>query len=237
MQKVRSDEISKYIGSDVYDEFGRLLGTLVAAQSNIDGWVEEVAIKIADKSIEVVEGDRVKISDGKVLVVPEWKYEITKLIDNLDRAYKKRKAVEAITGSSDLPSVVIDPIKKTVEDEIKALKIKAEEVRKGVVERLRQIEDEELRVAKALAMIRIAYFSGEVGERAYNQGVNSLRKVQDALGEEKKAAKDLLDKLDKILQMSAEPAKAEPAKKEEAHAAEAPVAAQAPQALVVKIES
>ncbi|NAZ39433.1 MAG: hypothetical protein GU345_05335 [Acidilobus sp.] len=204
MTAPRVDEASRFIGSEVIDDFGRSLGVLVAIESGVDGRITNIIVKVADKSLEVIEGERVRVFEGKLTVTPEWKYEILETIDNLERAYKRKKAIESIGSRNELPSVVVDPIKKRLDEEIRSLRVKADEVRKLVSSRISEVEGEELKVARAVASVGISYFSGEVSERGYTQSMNHLKKLQEALGEEKRAAKELLEKLEKVLQLASE---------------------------------
>jgi len=229
----RVDEASRFIGSEVVDDFGRSLGVLVAIESGVDGRITNIIVKVADKSLEVIEGERVRVFEGKLTVTPEWKYEILEVIDNLERAYKRKKAIESISSRNELPSVVVDPIKKKLEEEIRSLRIKADEVRKLVSSRISEVETEELKVARAVASVGISYFSGEVSERGYTQSMNHLKKLQEALGEEKRTAKELLEKLEKVLQLASEGESQKQVTPVQVQ--QAPATSQ-PQAVVVKVE-
>ncbi|ESQ24367.1 MAG: hypothetical protein JCHSAcid_13610 [uncultured Acidilobus sp. JCHS] len=233
MTAPRVDEASRFIGSEVVDDFGRSLGVLVAIESGVDGRITNIIVKVADKSLEVIEGERVRVFEGKLTVTPEWKYEILEVIDNLERAYKRKKAIEGISSRNELPSVVVDPIKKRLEEEIRSLRIKADEVRKLVSSRISEVETEELKVARAVASVGISYFSGEVSERGYTQSMNHLKKLQEALGEEKRAAKELLEKLEKVLQLASEVESQKQVTPVQVQ--QAPATSQ-PQAVVVKVE-
>ncbi len=232
---IRVDEASKFVGSEVFDDFGRSLGTLVAIESSVDGRVVNVVVKVEDKGLEIIDGDRVRVYEGRLVVTPEWKHQIYEVIENLDRAYKRKKAIENIGGRNELPSTVIDPLRKKLEEEIRSLKVRADEVRKLVSSRIAEIETEELKVARSVALVGITYFSGEVSEKGYTQSMNHLKRLQEALSEEKRAAKELLDKLDKVVQLAFEtevPQKqAAPAPQPVTPAPQAPA-----QTVVVKVE-
>ncbi|MCE4624173.1 MAG: CdvA-like protein, partial [Caldisphaeraceae archaeon] len=176
MVYLKIDEISRFTGYDVQDEYGRNIGTVISISSSVDGRVENISIKIADRGLESIDGERLKISDGKVVVVPLWKFEASRLIENLDRAYKRRKALDTISGQNELPSSVIEPMKRRLDEEIKALRIKAEEVKRIINGRISEIEVDEIRVARAIANIDILYFSGEVSEKGYTQSMNHLKR-------------------------------------------------------------
>ena len=233
---VTSDVVSGYIGREVQDEYGRAIGVLVSFYSSVDGSVEAVEIKIADRGLEKVEAARVKVSEGKIVVVPAWKHRAVKVIEALDRAYKRRKAIESLEGE-DIPSDVINTFKLKIADEIKRLKKEAEEARQAIKHRLDEIEDESLHLARALTSLKMLYFSGEIAESSYTQSVNHLRRLRDALAREKSDAKKVLDKLEKTLQAATTEAQA--SKKQPVHSKPsipAPTAQAAPGAIVVHVE-
>ncbi|MFP3144066.1 MAG: CdvA-like protein [Caldisphaera sp.] len=202
MTILKIDEVSRYTGDEIHDEYGRVLGTVISIQSSVDGRVESLTIKVADRYLETIEGERLKVQEGKIIVTPNWKFEASRIIENLDRAYKRRKALDTVSGQNELPSSVVEPMKRRLEEDIKALRIKADEVKKIINGKVGEIEDEELKVAKAIASIEISYFSGEVGEKGYTQSMNHLRKLKESISEEKRNAKEYLEKLDKTIQLA-----------------------------------
>ncbi|GBF09600.1 hypothetical protein apy_13250 [Aeropyrum pernix] len=194
---IKVDTFYGVIGSEVRDEYERVVGTLVSFSSNVDGEIQSIELKIVDRSIERIPGDRVKIVDGKIVVVPEWKYEATRVIEALERAYKRRRAVENIAKQSSIPSSIVENMKRQLTEEIKRLKIKAEEAKTRIKERIAEIDDEMLHIAGATANLQMLYFSGEISDRSYTNGMNHLRKLNDSLEREKSDAKKVLDKLEK----------------------------------------
>ena len=194
----RLEEVAPLVGEDVYDEYGRTIGVLVSFSSNVDGIVEYVEVKIADRTLERIPGDRTRVKAGRLVVTPEWKYKAVRIIEALDRAYRRRSALEQLTGA-DIPGPVVEGMKRKLEEEIKRLRVKAEESLSEISERLAKIEDEALHIASAIAQLQMAYFSGEIGDRSYEHGHNHLRKIRKALMSEKEDAKNVHNKLDKTL--------------------------------------
>ena len=194
----RLEDVSPLVGEDVYDEYGRVIGVLVSFSSNVDGVVEYIEVKIADRGLERVPGERVKVKAGKLVVTPEWKHKAVRIIEALDRAYRRRSALDQLS-SADIPQPVVEGMKRRLEEEIKRLKVKAEESLEEIGERLARIEDEALHIASAIAQLQMSYFSGEIDDRSYDHGHNHLRKVKQALMKEKEDAKLVQSKLDKTL--------------------------------------
>ena len=198
----RIEELSGGIGKEVFDEYGRVVGTLVSVSSDTEGEVEYVEVKVVDVGLVRVPGGRVRVKDGRIIVVPEWKYNAVKVINALDRAYKRKKGVEEIAARSDLPGEVLEELRRKLNDEIKRLKLKARDSEREIKDRIAEIDKELIHVARATAVLQVTYFSGEVGERQFDQGLKHLRKLRDTLEAEKRDAKEILDKLVKILELA-----------------------------------
>lgn len=193
------EDVAHSIGREVYDEYGRIIGVLTSFSSNVEGEIEYIEVKIADLTLKRIDGGRVKVRDGKLVAVPEWKHKATRIIAALDRAYRRRKALEGISAG-DIPAEVVESLKRKLDEQIKRLKIQADESKREIRERINAISDESLHVESAIALLQMTYFSGEVREEQYTQGMNNLRKLKRALTAEKEDAKKVLDKLEKTIE-------------------------------------
>jgi len=205
--ELKVEYISNIVGEEIQDEYGRSMGFLVSITGDVDGFVKQVEIKVADRKVERIPVERLRVKDGKLLIVPQWKYEAIKVIESLDRAYRRRKAVESVLSQGDIPGEVIETMKRRLTEEIKRLRVKAEEVKSIIRSRINEIDDEALRLSSAIANLQVLYFSGEVGEKGYTHGMNQLRKLKSILEEEKSDAKKVLDRLEKILEIARAPEK------------------------------
>ncbi len=223
MAYLKVDSISLYAGREVVDEYGRVLGWLVSIHSNVEGYVSHIDVKIVDRGIERVEADRVKVKDGKLVIIPEWKHFSTKVIESLDRAYRRRRALETIAQNNEIPSEVIENMKKKLLEDIKRLKVRAEEARNVLKNRIRELEDEALKVASSIASLQVLYFSGEIEDKGYTQSINHLRRLREAIGEEKSDAKKVLDKLEKTLEAATAPIERSTARHREASEEKKPI--------------
>ncbi len=239
---LKVDRFFNVAGSEVRDDYDRVIGVIVSFFSGVDGDITAIEVKIADRGLERIPGERVKLVDGKLVVTPEWKFEALKVIDALERAYKRRKAVESIASQSDIPSEIVDSMKRSLSEEIKRLKFRAEEAKKNVKARISEIDNELLHVSSAIANLQMLYFSGEIGDKSYTTGMNHLKKLKEALSKEKLDAKHILDRLEKTFEAAsglAERGKGREKAKETAHTetgggeGKAPVAEER---IVVKIE-
>ena len=224
---IKVEEIARFSGKTVVDEYGRDVGVLVSFYSSVEGVVEAVEVKIVDRGIERVPAERLKISDGKLIVTPEWKYKALKVIEALDRAYRRKRAIDTLAGQGDLPADVVEGMKRRLNEEIKKLKVEADKVRRMVKDRINKIDDEHIHLAGAIASLQMLYFSNEIDEAGYVHAINHLRRLREGLAEEKADAKKVLDKLEKTLEAATMGAPAPAPRKEPKHAP-APVKAGPP---------
>ena len=91
-------------------------------------------------------------------------------------------------------------MRRNLSEEIKKLKLRAEEAKKMVKARINEIDNEMLHVASAIANLQMLYFSGEISDKSYTSGMNHLRKLKESLAKEKQEAKHILDKLEKTFE-------------------------------------
>lgn len=201
-------------GSTVHDIYERNIGVLVGVASDVNGYVRYIEVKVADRQVERVEGERVVIEDGKILVVPEWKHEALKVIEALERAYKRRRAIENIAREGDIPAEIIEGMRRQLNEDIKVLKQRALKVKELVKKRIGEVEAESLKVAGAIANIQMLYFSGEVRESSFTASMNHLKRLKESLAAEKKDAKQILEKLEKTFEAAMAPVEQAPLRQE-----------------------
>jgi len=192
-------------GSTVHDIYDRNIGVLVGVASDVNGYVKYIEVKVADRHVERVEGDRVALEDGKILVIPEWKHEALKVIEALERAYKRRRAIENIAREGDIPAEIVEGMRRQLNEDIKILKQRALKVKDLVKRRISEIEAESLKVAGAIANIQMLYFSGEIRESSFTASMNHLKRLKESLSAEKKDAKNILEKLEKTFEAATAP--------------------------------
>lgn len=234
---LRLETVAPLIGSDIEDVYGRIVGTLVGVVSDMNGVVKSVDVKVADRMLETIPVERLTVKDGKIVVVPAWRHQAVTVIEALDRAYRRRKALDTIS-STDLPGELIENLKRSLAEEIRELRTRADEAKKVVRDRLAALDDEALTVSRAIASLQILYFSGEVSEKVYNQSMNHLRKMREKIAEEKNDAKKVLEKLEKTLEIATSPAPREEPKPQPQPQQPQQQQAQPPkpQPIVVKVE-
>ncbi len=190
--------VERFVGEEIKDPFGRVVGTLVSIYSDVDGNVEGVEIALGGNTFTTVPAYRL-LKDGDMLyVMPEWMAESRDVYMKLERAMKRIKALEMMARSGDFNADIVSQAKKKVEQQMSKLKERLVNARKMIKERLNELEDQTLQMEKALVNLQMSYFAGEIDERRYKQAASSIRQQKDIAMEEKKALKEWMDKLERL---------------------------------------
>ncbi|MCE4614250.1 MAG: CdvA-like protein [Desulfurococcales archaeon] len=195
---IKVEEISGYLGLEIHDPYGRIFGALVTFYSNVHGEVEGFEVKVSDDKIVHIEPEKIRVEDGKLVVLPEWKFRAVTVLDALDRALKRKKAIEKTLSQTDLPGSVIETYLKKLNEDIKNLKSEAVKAKTEIKVRMNRIEDEVLHVDKALVNLQITYLSGEVSDTAFRKSSEQLKRIKGWLLEEMSDARSTIEKIEKI---------------------------------------
>ncbi len=230
------ETLEKYMGQDVKDPYGRIVGRIVGIYSDVDGKVESVEIRVNEFEFHTVPAERIVLDSGGLVIYPAWKSEANKAIKQIERAKRRLKALEDLYSKGEIPRHAYMEFKNKVESQVKKLSEVSKAVREMINRRIYELEDQVTKIERALTAVKMSYIAGEIGERAYKTSADMLRLARDKNLEEKKDARRTLEKLQKVLE---EPVGVEPKKETvsgEEHAEEkAPVAQQGETPIFVQV--
>jgi len=210
MRNVWIDTIEKYVGENVKDPYGRVIGKLIGFYSDVDGIVSAVEVAKGDLGFETIPVERIEIDPEGVKILPTWKAEAISVAAQFERAKKRAKALEDLYAKNEIPRHAYDEFKKKVDAAISRLRSKNQEVKALLRRRMGELEDEIVHVEKALTAMKMSYIAGEISEKAYKAAAEALRASRDKDLDEKNDIKKMLEKLTKLeeepAQLSTSPA-------------------------------
>ncbi len=199
MKTILTVDALKYkIGSTIQDPYGRILGRLVSVESEVDGTVVSVAVEAEDKGLRFYPAKALKIQDGKLVVWPEWKVFATDLIASYQTALRRIKGLEEMRRRDEVSSVVYGELKKKLDASLNKLKEEARKLKEMMKRRLNELEDEALRVERAIASLKVSYLAGEVPDNVYKTAINALRAARDTIDREVEDIKNTLSRLESV---------------------------------------
>lgn len=192
------DSMDKYIGQKIKDPYQRAIGSLVSIYSDIDGNVKAVEVLLGDVQFRTLPADRIIIQKDDVILLPEWKYNARKVIERMERAKARAKALDELYAKGEIPKHAYDEYKNNVARDLESLKKDANDAKDLIRKRINELEDQIVQIEKAITALKMSYIAGEIGERGYKPAVDILRQNRDRNLDEKNEAKKFLDIIVKL---------------------------------------
>lgn len=192
------ESLQEFIGETVYDPYGRVVGSLVSFESDADGVVQSIVIENAYKDIVFVSSDAVEIRDGRLIVWPEWKVLASRVIDSYQRTLKRLKGLEDMYSRGEIPSTVYNELRKKLSTSLDKLKEETKKLKSMLATRQNEIEDNNLKLERAIANLKVSYLAGEVTEKAYKAAIERLRSAKESNAKEVEDIKNARSKIDAL---------------------------------------
>jgi len=192
------ESVQSLIGETVYDPYGRILGSLVSFESDVDGSVQTIVVENAYKDIVFIPSEAVEITDGRIIVWPEWRVIANRLIASYQRALKRLKGLEEMYSRGEVPGAVYHELRKRLSNSLDKLKEEAKKLRTLITERMHDIEDENLKLDRAIANLKVSYLAGEISEKAYKIAIERLRSAKDSNARETEDLKTIKARIEAL---------------------------------------
>ncbi|HDN76131.1 MAG TPA: hypothetical protein ENG05_03280 [Acidilobales archaeon] len=220
------DQIEKFMGQNIKDEYGRIVGKIVTAFTNAAGEIESVEIAINESEVEKVTANRLKLTPDGLIVVADWKVWALDVENKLDRVRRRIRAVEELYSKGMIPGHAYEEIKKKLEDQFKIVKDEVKKVKEELRKRVGQLEDKIIRLEKDMANLMVLYMSNEVSEVAYKLAIDYLRTSKMRNVDEKKDIEKHLEIIAKLESEVSEPKIRTPQEKPSEEVSSAPIQVQ-----------
>ncbi len=192
------DQVEKYLGQRIKDEYGRFVGTLLSIYADVSGNVESVEIALNEDNYKHVFSDRLKLTPDGIVVIQDWKVEAINVENQLDRIKKRMRATEELYRKGSIPGHAYEEMKSRLDKEFSRVKEKVKDVKLKLRQRINDLEDHILRLEKAMSNLMVLYMSNEVGEVSYKASIEYLRQSKAKAQDEKKDIEKHLDLIEKL---------------------------------------
>ncbi|MGC9105644.1 MAG: CdvA-like protein [Thermoprotei archaeon] len=194
---VPPETLIKSVGQTIKDIYGREVGHVVNVNSEVDGTVTEVAIA-RDSTIITVDPARFKVEGDTLVLLPEWKAEVTKLLNNLDKVRRRLKALEELYNKGEIDKSDYEEMKRKLSSESNKMKESVAKLRTSLKNRLAEIDEQIMRIDRTIIALKMSYLAAEIDEKAYKSSNEQLKRIKESYLQEKEDIRKTLDKLDNV---------------------------------------
>jgi chromosome segregation ATPase len=195
---VTLDQVEKFLGQVVRDEYGRSLGKLVAVFADVSGNVEAIEIAVNDYELVKVGAERIVRTPDALVILPEWKVAAIDVENRLDRVKKRMRSLEELNRKGMIPTHAYEELRKKLDAEFKKVREDSAKVRELLKTKINELDDQIIRYERAIANVYVLYMSNEVSEQSYKASMDFLRNAKSKCLDEKKDVEKHLELLSKL---------------------------------------
>jgi gas vesicle protein len=183
---VTIDQVEKFIGQYVKEEYGRTVGKVLTAFTDITGEVEAIEVAVNDSTLEKIGSERIKLTPDGLVIVPEWKVKALSAENKLDRVRKRLRAIEELYRKGSIPVHAYEDMKRKLESGFDKVKGEVKEVKESLKRRANDLEYQITRLERDISNLMMLYMSNEVSEVSYKAAIDYLKDARSRCIEEKK---------------------------------------------------
>ncbi len=183
---VTIDQVEKFIGQYVKEEYGRTVGKVLTAFTDITGEVEAIEVAVNDSALEKIGSERIKLTPDGLVIVPEWKVKALSAENKLDRVRKRLRAIEELYRKGSIPVHAYEDMKRKLESGFDKVKGEVKEVKESLKRRANDLEYQITRLERDISNLMMLYMSNEVSEVSYKAAIDYLKDARSRCIEEKK---------------------------------------------------
>ncbi len=183
---VTIDQVEKFIGQYIKEEYGRVVGKVLTAFTDITGEVDSIEVALNDSMLEKIPAERIKLTPDGLIIMPEWKVRALNTENKLDRVRKRLRAVEELYRKGSIPVHAYEDMKRRLEAGFTKVKEEVREVKETLKKRANDLEYQITRLERDVSNLMMLYMSNEVSEGPYKAAVDYLKESKARCVEEKK---------------------------------------------------
>jgi len=202
---VSLDQVEKFLGQAVRDEYGRSLGKLVAVFADVSGSVEAIEIAVNDYELVKVGAERIVRTPDALVVLPEWKVAAIDVENRLDRVKRRMRSLEELNRKGMIPTHAYEEMRKKLDAEFRKVKEDSTKVREVLKAKINELDDQIIRYERAITNVYVLYMSNEISEQSYKASMDFLRNAKSKCVDEKKDVEKHLELLSKLEAEPVEP--------------------------------
>ncbi len=194
-----SDMLEGKVGSEVLDPYKRKVGVLVGFTSELDGRVTKIEVMLyGSGQVRDYTPEAIEISNGIIIVKPEWKTKAEKTTREYEKAAKRFEGLRELYNKKEIPPQIYKEYAKRLEKRMKALREQIAQVKEMIKKRMSELEDERLLIIRTKTELKMLLMSGDIMSTDYTKAMERLREQEQIIQREMKDLEETLKRLEDI---------------------------------------
>lgn len=175
----------EFVGKQVKDMYGTLMGTVVGIITDTDGSIESVSVDCGDSGLKPLPYEQLLVQGDYVIFIPRWRLDAQKLFRQKNLTLKRIKALQQLVEEDDTMKDDAEIVYSRYEKKLKDLEDKEKSINQKLIERIDELEKSTKDIKSILFDSKLQYKSHEITEETYLQVTRYTKELMDHINLEK----------------------------------------------------
>jgi myosin heavy subunit len=186
----------EFIGKQVKDMYGTLMGNVVGVITDTDGSIESVSVDCGDSGLKQLSYEQLLVQGDYVIFIPKWRLDAQKLFRQKNLTLKRIKALQGLVEEDDTMKEDAEIVYVKYEKKLHELEEKEKSINEKLKERLDELNESTKNIKSILFDAKLQYKSHEISEETYLQVTKYTKELMDHINLEKEEINNIKSKLE-----------------------------------------
>lgn len=186
----------EFVGKQVKDMYGTLMGNVVGIITDTDGTIESVSVDCGDSGLKQLSYEQLLVQGDYVIFIPKWRLDAQKLFRQKNLTLKRIKALQQLVEEDDSMKEDAEIVYIKYEKKLHELEEKEKSINEKLKERLDELNGSTKNIKSILFEAKLQYKSHEISEETYLQVTRYTKELMDHINLEKEEINNIKGRLE-----------------------------------------
>lgn len=186
----------EFVGKQVKDMYGTLMGNVVGIITDTDGSIESVSVDCGDSGLKQLSYEQLLVQGDYVIFIPKWRLDAQKLFRQKNLTLKRIKALQQLVEEDDTMKEDAEIVYVKYEKKLHELEEKEKSINEKLKERLDELNGSTKNIKSILFDAKLQYKSHEISEETYLQVTSYTKELMDHINLEKEEITNIKGRLE-----------------------------------------
>ena len=185
----------EFVGKQVKDMYGTLMGNVVGIITDTDGSIESVSVDCGESGLKQLSYEQLLVQGDYVIFIPKWRLDAQKLFRQKNLTLKRIKALQHLVEEDDTMKEDAEIVYAKYEKKLHELEEKEKSINEKLKERLGELNGSTKNIKSILFDAKLQYKSHEISEETYLQVTRYTKELMDHINLEKEEINNIKSRL------------------------------------------
>ena len=159
----------EFIGKQVKDLYGTLIGKVMGMITDIDGSIESISVDCGTSGLKQLAYEQLLVQGDYVIYIPRWRLDAQKLLRQKSLTLQRIRALQDIATENDSMKDDVELVYIKYDKRLHDLEENANHLNGNLESRLKELEEESRSIKTILFDAKLQFRSNEMTEEIYQQ--------------------------------------------------------------------